>query len=70
VIVKPPLPIALYKEYTLFKLNNGSSNIQEFVRSCGVKSFSYTQQLEDEHYHLGPYSMSEEDYTWFLLRWS
>lgn len=54
------LPLKLHEEW--IKEPNDELDCDEFIRRLGFKSCVYVDRG-------GWWEMSDEDYTWFILRW-
>ena len=59
------IPNNLYNEW--MDTDDELLDLDEYIRSIGYKSCKY---IPHEHNMSGHWELSEEEYTWFILRWS
>ena len=59
------IPDNLYNEW--MDTDDELLDLDEYIRSIGYKSCKY---IGDDYGISGHWELSEEDYTWFILRWT
>jgi len=58
------MPDRLHNEW--IDLDDESMDLDEYIRSIGYKSCKFIRYDYDIKSH---WELSDEDYTWFMLRW-
>lgn len=62
--------INLWK-YTKFKQElRNDEKVSETMHRLGFKSCKYTPPTKFDRYNIEWWELSEEEYTWFILRWA
>ena len=62
MIIIYEIPNNLYNEW--MDTDDELLDLDEYIRSIGYKSCKYIGGIS------GHWELSEEDYTWFIMRWS